>query len=211
MNNPQKTEKELEIRTFTVQDIETRARQNGTKIDGYAAVFGEFAEIRDWLGDKFYERIDSSALKQTLSDGHDIFALKNHNWDQLIGRTNTNLTLENRESGLYFELTPADTTLGRDVLEEVRSGLIRGCSIGFRVLDQEWEERNGEVFRTIKEIELLEITLTPIPAYSQTTAEVRSLIPKKITEKQNNNSQEEQEERAALLAEANRILQNLKK
>jgi HK97 family phage prohead protease len=210
MIKTQATEKELEIRTLNIQEIEMREKQNGAKISGFAAVYGEFTELRDWFGDRFYERIDSNAVKKTLNDGHDIFALKNHNWDQLIGRTNTNLTLENRSDGLYFELTPSQTTLGKDILEEVRSGLISGCSIGFRVLDQDWEERDGDWFRTIKEIELLEITLTPIPAYTQTSAEVRSLTPN-IAKKETQIDNQEQEERAALIAEANRILQNLKK
>lgn len=197
-----------EVRTIIVKDLEERAKgDGGNKITGFAAVYDEFTEIRDLWGDTFHERIVKGAFKDTLSDGHDIFALHNHNWNKVIGRTGANLVLEDRENGLYFDLVPNQTSLGRDMLEDVRSGLIKGCSFGFRIVDQDWEERDGTWFRTINKAELSEITLTPIPAYSQTNAEVRSLTPNQ--EKKQNSITAEQEERNAILAEANRIQRKL--
>lgn len=200
-----------EIRTLPVEGLETREKKgDGSKIEGYAAVHEEFAEIMDWWGDKFFERFAKGAFDKTLGDGHDIFAIRNHNWDQLLGRTGQNLNLKSEDRGLFFELEPPNTTLGRDTMEEVRSGLIHQCSIGFRILDQEWEERDGDLFRTIKEVELFEITLTPIPAYTSTSAEVRNLKPGN-TKKQAENTDKEQEERQAILAEANQIHEQIKK
>lgn len=197
-----------EVRTIVVRDLEERSKgDGGNKITGFAAVYEEFTEIRDMWGDKFHERIAKNAFRDTLSDGHDIFALKNHNWNQVIGRTGANLILEDRDTGLYFDLVPNQTSLGKDMLEDVRSGLIKGCSFGFRIVDQDWEERDGEWFRTINKAELSEITLTPIPAYSQTSAEVRSLTPNGASKP---NVDTEQEERNAILAEANRIQKKLK-
>ncbi|AFH62258.1 HK97 family phage prohead protease [Paenibacillus caseinilyticus] len=168
-----------EVRTLRLTKLETRAlgdeASTGTKITGYAAVYEEFTELRDWWGDRFYERIAKGAFDDTLADGHDIFALKNHDWNLILGRSGANLTLESHENGLYFELLPNNSSLGQDMKEDVRSGLIKGCSFGFRIVDQEWEQRDDDWFRTIKKVELQEITLTPIPAYSSTTAEVRSL------------------------------------
>ncbi|MEH6848570.1 HK97 family phage prohead protease [Bacillus pseudomycoides] len=206
---------ENEIRTVYIRNLETREKgSQGTKVTGYAAVYDEFTALSDWWGETFFERIDKNALKNTLADGHDIFALKNHNWDDVIGRTGANLNLENHENGLYFELSAPNTTLGRDVLEEVRSGLISGCSIGFKVKDQNWEEKDGDWFRTITDIELHEITLTPIPAYAQTSVEVRSLTIKpdnKSVKIDVNQTNLEQEERNAILAEANEIYKSMKK
>jgi uncharacterized protein len=203
-----------EIRTVPIRRLETREKgEKQVKIAGYAAVYDEFTEIRDIWGDVFYERITQDALRRTIEDGHDIFALRNHNWDHVVGRTGQNLTLQSDEKGLYFELIPPNTTLGRDVTEEVRSGLVTQCSIGFRVLNQEWEERDGDWFRTITELELYEITLTPIPAYTSTSAEVRNLIPNMVKkgEKMPEISTSEQEERQKILAEANRVYEFLKK
>ncbi len=196
-----------------INQLETRAEgETGTKIVGYAAVYDQFVQLMDWWGETFHERIQKGAIRDSLAAGHDIFALKNHDWNAILGRTGANLTLEDRENGLYFELKPNNSTLGRDILEDVRSGLIKGCSIGFRILDEEWEERDGEWFRTIKKLELREITLTPIPAYVSTSAEVRSLTPdlaKKPPETAQNDLAEQQE-RQAILDEAERILSQLK-
>jgi len=165
-----------EVRTVNILNLETRSEgENTNKVIGYAAVYDEFTKITDRWGDSFHEKISRDAAKTSLEDGHEVFALKNHNWDMVLGRTGANLILKNDDKGIYFELTPNNSTLANDLKEDVRSGIIKQCSIGFRILDQEWEEKEGEYFRIIKEIELFEITLTPIPAYTSTSAEVRSI------------------------------------
>lgn len=201
-----KDENQNEVRTLLINSIETRAiSETSTKIEGLAAVYEEFTELRDWWGDVFYERIQKGAMTDTINAGHDIFALKNHNWSDILGRTGANLTISDRSDGLFFELKPNNSTLGRDILEDVRSGLIKGCSIGFRIVDQYWEERDGDWFRTITKLDLREITLTPIPAYTSTTAEIRSLTPN-ITKKVSNNiNNTEQEERNEILLDINRV------
>jgi len=202
-----------EVRTLLIRNIDTRsAGESGAKIDGFAAVYDEYTEIMDWWGDSFQERIQRGALTDTLGDGHDIFALKNHNWNEVLGRTGANLVLTDRENGLFFDLTPNQSTLGRDIVEDVRSGLIKGCSIGFRILEQLWEERDDTWFRTITKIELREITLTPIPAYTSTTAEVRSLTPPAgCGRSQAPSPSAELQERQAILEEANKIIETYKR
>lgn len=206
MANPNQNE----VRTLSILQIDTRAQGSDKEpeITGRAAVYDAFTPLRDLWGDTFHERIQKGALTKTLNDGHDIFALHNHNWNEVLGRTAANLTLTDGEEGLDFELKPNNTTAGRDALENVRSGLISGCSIGFRIVDQDWEERDGVFFRTINEMELLEITLTPIPAYTATRAEVRSLTPNMKTRTQPVSADEE--ERQAILAGAERIHQLLR-
>ncbi|MHB9949491.1 peptidase [Clostridium botulinum] len=197
-----------EVRTVNILNLETRSEgDNGNKIVGYAAVYDEFTRLTDRWGDYFYEKISRDAAKESLEDDHEIFALKNHNWDMVLGRTDANLTLKNDEKGIYFELTPNNSTLANDLKEDVKSGIIKQCSIGFRILDQEWEEKEGEYFRVIKQIELFEITLTPIPAYTNTTAEVRSLNSSQNQDEKNKINTRtadlnEQEERSIILKEA---------
>ncbi|APF25357.1 phage prohead protease, HK97 family [Clostridium sporogenes] len=197
-----------EVRTVNILNLETRSEgDSGNKIVGYAAVYDEFTKLTDRWGDSFYEKISRDAAKESLEDGHEVFALKNHNWDMVLGRTDANLILKNDEKGIYFELTPNNSTLANDLKEDVRSGIIKQCSIGFRIVDQEWEEKDGEYFRVIKQIELFEITLTPIPAYTNTTAEVRSLnFTQNQDEKNKINTRtadlNEKEERSRLLKEA---------
>lgn len=197
-----------EVRTVNILNLETRVEgSSGNKIVGYAAVYDEFTQITDRWGDSFYEKVSKDAAKDSLEDGHEIFALKNHNWDMVLGRTGANLILRNDEKGIYFELEPNNSTLANDLKEDVRSGIIKQCSIGFKILDQDWGEKDGAYFRVIKQIELFEITLTPIPAYTSTTAEIRSLNfgqnknknPKKPV---NFSGIEEKEERNKFLKEA---------
>lgn len=169
---------DYEKRTFSlkVKNVQIQKRDNQGQqsevLTGYAAVFEQFTELTDWWGDVFYEKLTKDSMNNTLADGHKIFALFNHSWRDLLGSTGDNLTLEIREDGLYFELVPMNFEFDRRIVEMTRSGTIGGCSIGFSILDQEWEERDGEWFRIIKEIVLYEITFTPIPAYPQTTIQV---------------------------------------
>lgn len=155
----EKKKKQTEIRTLPIHGLEARKKEaDRERVTGYAAVYDEFAQIYDIFGDFFYERISTGAMKRTLEAGHDIFALRNHSWDHVVGRTGQNLTLRSDENGLFFDLTPPKTTLGRDVLEEVKSGLVNQCSIGFRVLEDDWDFKGDEVFRTITDLELYEIS-----------------------------------------------------
>ena len=196
-----------EVRTVNILNLETRSEgTTGNKIVGYAAVYDEFTKITDRWGDTFQEKISRDAAKASLEDGHEIFALKNHNWDMVLGRTGANLTLKNDEKGIYFELEPNNSTLANDLKEDVRSGIIKQCSIGFRIKDQEWEERDGEFFRIIKEIEIFEITLTPIPAYTSTSAEVRSLNFAQNTTHQAENQPKDDLEARKLIIEVNKLL-----
>lgn len=159
----------MEQRTMNLQirnsDIENRT------ISGYAAVFGEsYTQLCDRWGDTFFEKISPGAFTKTLSDGNDKFMLINHDWNKVVGRTNSNLTLSQDDTGLAFTLEVPNTVDGNDLLENVRLGLIKGCSFGFNIVNQEcnWDD-DYNFYRNITEVELLEITATPIPAYSDTT------------------------------------------
>lgn len=165
----------MEKRTVNLDIRSTNLEER--KIEGYAAVFGEnYTLLRDKWGEKFYERIMSGAFKDTIKDrADDIFMLINHDWNKVVGRSNSNLVLEEDEKGLRFELTVPSTTDGNDLLENVRNGLIRGCSFGFNIKDEvtRWDEK-WNFYRDITKVELFEVTATPIPAYADTEIAARS-------------------------------------
>ena len=54
---------------------------------------------------------------QELSRNHylerDVFMLINHDWNKVVGRTGSNLVLEEDENGLRFELDIPNTTDGQ--------------------------------------------------------------------------------------------------
>ena len=169
MKDMEKRSVNLEIRSLNEEE---------RKIEGYAAVFSEnYTQLSDRWGDKFYEKISPGAFAKTLREKtNNIFMLINHDWNKVVGRRGSNLILEEDSVGLRFELTVPNTTDGNDLLENVRSGLIQGCSFGFKITNQrtKWDETYTNFYRDITEVELFEVTATPMPAYADTTISARS-------------------------------------
>lgn len=162
---------EKEIRH--IEDIEIRAtKENDTvSLSGYVVKFDTRSHF---LG--FYETVDKRAFDKSLKSDNNIFALYNHDWNQILGSTrNDSLKLTTDDTGLRFELTPkANTTFMKDVVELVNSGELRGCSFGFRVKDDDWTTKDGTDYRTLKDVELMECTLTALPAYESSEVSNRS-------------------------------------
>jgi len=187
--------------------IETRA-VNGQSVEvlvGRAAVFDEFTPLRDRWGDVFNERFAAGCMSKTLGDGHKVMILYNHDWTCLLGSTADVITLTLKSDGLYFEYTPKNFEFDRRIVDLVRSGTIDGCSIGYRVTDHDWEEKDGSWFRTVTEIELYEISLTPIPAYEQTSVDIEVRKDAQKPEPPTDDA----EERSKILSEANALLSQI--
>ncbi|SFL49376.1 HK97 family phage prohead protease [Lactococcus garvieae] len=164
---------EKELRTRAIQ-LETRSVDENPVIAGYAIVFNESSED---LGG-FIESIAPNALDEV--DLSQVLCLYNHDTSNILARSDSgNLTLRVDNKGLYFEATLPDTTLARDVLANVQAGNIKGCSFGFTVKETEWIwsdcSENLDVRRINKIDRLYEITLTPIPAYQDTSVSQRTL------------------------------------
>lgn len=175
------SENNKEIRYFDLNfesNISPESKVEGSKtLKGYAAVFN--SESRDLGG--FTEVISKGAFARSLANrnaaGQDIKALFNHEGNQIIGRTkNGSLTLREDDTGLYIEIIPPNTSLGRDVLAQVESGLIDKMSFGFSVTKDRWERSaNKTPLRIIDEVELYEVSVVIEPAYLDTEVAVRSL------------------------------------
>ncbi|MGL5507212.1 MAG: HK97 family phage prohead protease [Paraclostridium sp.] len=153
-------------------NIEFRNEVNEERIiEGYASIFGDtYTLLRDRWGEKFYERIMPGAFNASLKDeSREEFFLVNHDWNRAIGRTGANLELNEDEKGLRFKLKVPNTTEGNDLLENVRMGIIRGCSFGFIIEDEEvrWDD-DWTFYRDVKKVNLLEVTATTHPAYADT-------------------------------------------
>ncbi len=150
---------------LTVRQEQRDDGQSDTIITGRAIVFDEYQKARDSWGDNFYERISSSVQTTNFSGIH---LLYNHNYDTVLGREGKNVTIQMTNRGLDFEWVVPKTSKAQEIATLVRQGVIDGCSFGFYIEDQTWEERNDTLYRTIEKIELLEITITPIPFYTST-------------------------------------------
>jgi hypothetical protein len=149
---------------------ELRATDTGKTISGYAAVFNEVADI----GGSFREIIAPGAFKGTL-DG-DIRALVDHDSGRVIGRSKAGtLRLKEDAHGLRTEIDLPDTTDGRDLAVSLERGDISGMSFGFRVTHDEWDETGDIPTRTIRSVDLFEVSAVAFPAYEGTELALRSL------------------------------------
>ncbi len=169
--NRNKAEDGPELRSL-VAPVERRAAGEGTvTVAGYAAVFGEWADIYGW----FEETVARGAFTNTLRTA-DVRAYFDHDRGRGLGRSTAGtLRLTEDAKGLFVEIDLPDTTDGRDVATLIERGDVSGMSFGFSVLRQEWDETVDPPRRTILEVELREVSIVSEPAYDGTSIAMRSL------------------------------------
>lgn len=155
-----------------VRPVEYRAGEGGAAtVAGYAAVFGEVADINGY----FQEVIQRGAFSKTLQSA-DVRAYFGHDSARILGRSTAGtLRLREDDKGLSVEIDLPDTSDGRDVKVLIERGDISGMSFGFSVLRQEWDETVDPPKRTILEVELHEVSIVSEPAYEGTSIALRSL------------------------------------
>jgi HK97 family phage prohead protease len=160
-----------ELRSL-VAKVERRASDDGrVTVSGYAAVFGEVADIGGW----FEETLARGAFTETLKTA-DVRAYFDHDRGRVLGRSTVgSLRLKEDSKGLHVEIDLPDTTDGRDVATLIERGDVSGMSFGFSVLRQEWDETVDPPRRTILAVELREVSVVSEPAYEGTSIALRSL------------------------------------
>jgi len=164
---------DIEKRTFDLDEIRID-EQEEPKIFGHAAVFNKLSEP---LGN-FRERVKPGAFTKTIQES-DIYSLFNHDSNYVIARTKNNtLKLMEDNNGLLIEATPPATQWAKDLLISLRRKDIDQMSFQFRVPKDKdsWETVNGELIRTLHEVELLDVSPCIFAAYPQTDVSVRSII-----------------------------------
>lgn len=155
----------------TAVTLETRS-DNRRVLSGYAARFyspldPDGSEFE--LFDNLRERIRSTAFDDCLRKNKNIVGLWNHRSDAPIAATgNGSLKLSTDSRGLRFQMDVCNTSTGRDVLELVHAGILRGASFGFHVNRDSFEEADGFDVRWLEECNVKEISLATFPAYSGT-------------------------------------------
>ena len=126
----------------------------GTKIEGYASLFGSC----DQGGDVVTQGAYAASLKRLAGEGCAVKMLWQHDPSQPIGVWD-----EVREDGrgLYVKgrlLEPIEK--GREAAELVAAGAIDGLSIGYRTVRAAKDDRGR---RLLKELELWEVSLVTFP------------------------------------------------
>ncbi len=146
-------------------------RENGLNLEGYINVSERPSKpLRDSEG-QFIEVVREGVMGRAIQR-RTVKLLFNHQWDRVLGDTNSNLQLQEDSIGLRFRAFITDY----EVIEKAKRGLLKGCSFGFRALRQSKENVNGVCKRYLEDIELFEVSiLDREPAYSGCLAEIRSL------------------------------------
>ncbi|HEX8585053.1 MAG TPA: HK97 family phage prohead protease [Allosphingosinicella sp.] len=174
----------------------------GRTVTGYAAVFDSETDICGcWV-----ETIAPGAFTRSLRE-NDVVALYSHDMGRVIGRSSAKtLRIDEDAKGLKVEIDLPDTTDGRDIAVLVERGDITGMSFGFCTRKQEWDETVEPPKRTILDVDLVEVTITAFPQYTDTEIGLRSLEGARSERRQHNKAgaQTRLAERRARQAQAER-------
>lgn len=152
--------------------MEVRAEGDDVRVEGYAAVFNEVADI----GGYFRERIAPGAFRDAIGRD-DVVFLFNHDPDTLMARTRSGtLQLEEDSRGLKISalLSPNDPDVNR-IFRKMERGDLDKMSFAFRSEVEEWDDSGDVPLRTIRQASLHDVSAVTSPAYEGTEIGLRSL------------------------------------
>jgi HK97 family phage prohead protease len=165
-------ESDMKIERRLSKDTEIRAEGDGKKLVGYAAVFNSLSE--ELWG--FREKIAPGAFQRSINAGADVRALFNHDPNFVLGRTTAKtLSLSEDSRGLKVEISPPDIQWANDLVASITRKDITQMSFGFRVVKEQWEEKEDENIRTLLDVDLFDVAPVTFPAYTGTSIQSRSL------------------------------------
>lgn len=162
-----------DVRTFTAnhltirRDVESGIRQ----LSGYAVAFNQPSQplpFTEYISPHAFDDVDFSQVRLLYA----------HDFNNILARVDSGtLSLKTDDKGLFFVADIPDTTLGNDVYTNVENGNIKGLSFNAQIDPNNgdtWEQgADGKVIHTINHFaSLAEISLTPIPAYTETSVQV---------------------------------------
>lgn len=162
-----------DVRTFTANHLTIRRDvESGTRqLSGYAVAFDQPSQplpFTEYISPHAFDNVDFSQVRLLYA----------HDFNNILARVDSGtLSLKTDDKGLFFIADIPDTTLGNDVYTNVENGNIKGLSFNAQIDPNNgdtWEQgTDGQVIHTINHFaSLAEISLTPIPAYTETSVQV---------------------------------------
>ncbi len=174
--------KNQDIRTFDVKiraetGLDSQGSNNQVEsnpnmaISGIATVFNKPS-----IKGNFTEYIDQDALNGV--DLSNVLLLYSHDFSNILARADAGtLQTSIKPDGLHFNAQLPDTQLGKDTYTNILNGNIKGMSFGFTIAPggDSWSVNSqGNTIHTIHQIDqVFELSLTPIPAYTETSVQVQ--------------------------------------
>ena len=161
------------IRSATFDDLEIKDGGNVFLFDGYAAVFGQPADLGE-----FTEEVAPGAFRNVLAAKPNVPMLHEHHPHQLLATTRSGrLRLEEDGRGLRTRAKIVKTDLSTRVKALVDSGDITGMSYGF-VAGRNNQQITGAAGRPHRLLtgfrRLLDVSTTWDPAFPTTEAQFRA-------------------------------------
>lgn len=180
----------INIRALPVKQSQIRAVNNNDgsyTVSGYAVVFNQPSQPLP-----FIEYISRDALNDV--DFSNTLLLYAHDYNKILARADSaTLKTEIDDTGLKFTAQIPDTTLGTDTFKNIQAGNVKGCSFGFTIANggDRWDTRqDGTTIHYVDQIDTVsELTLTPIPAYEETS--VSAQVKRDLKEYLNNKEEQD--------------------
>lgn len=160
---------------FEIKDVSTDSNGNIGKVSGFASTFNN----RDRVGDVIKEGAFKKSLAKIKRAKRMIPLLYSHQFDKVIGGVDPKNLKETSEGLMMTDACiDLDTSLGKDCHSLLKKGYMQSFSIGFSMPNDGYAcDQNGT---TIKEIDLYEISVVPVPANPKAVVtEVKSVPPAK--------------------------------
>lgn len=158
-----------EIRGFSPAEI--RAESDGLRVSGYAAVFGQEADI----GGMFREIIAPGAFSEAIGRD-DVVFLINHDGLPLARTRSGTLKLTQDEIGLKMEtILDGEDPDVKSIVGKMKRGDLDKMSFAFLPDVQEWDETGDLPLRTIRKARLFDVSIVTTPAYDGTSIGLRGL------------------------------------
>jgi hypothetical protein len=163
---------DFETRSIVGQAVELRTATDGVTVEGYAAVYNQWADIGGW----FEECFAPGCFTASLRAQDDVVFLVNHDGLPLARTRSGTLLLADDARGLSMKtaLDPTDPDV-MEIVPKMKRGDLDKMSVAFMVTRQEWDTSGQTERRTILEAQLYDVSIVTTPAYEGTTIALRSL------------------------------------
>ena len=145
--------------------------EDGSWVEGYAAVFESPTVLYSFDGVDFKETIERGAFDS--ADLRDVILNYNHAGKVVARTRNKTLQLAVDERGLFVRARLDGTEEGRRLFEEIRGGYLDKMSFAFSIREDEFDKQTRT--RKIQKIErLYDVSVVSLPAYDDTSISARS-------------------------------------
>ena len=174
---------DIEHRT-TLAPVSLRAKATGDSGQTFEGLAVRYSS-QTWIGYSdddpwgFYEEVAPGAFDEDLRADVDVVCVYNHDLNYMLGRTASGtLRLSSGTDGLTAVNDLPDTTVGRDLGVLVARRDVSGMSFSFipKPGGEHWTVApDGRDKRTLTNCSIFDVAPCVLPAYTDTTADVRAI------------------------------------